>query len=486
MTVFLVGAGPGDPGLITVRGAEVLARADVVVHDRLIAVELLDLAPPGAERIDVGKEPGGPVDQESVNRLLVERGRGGATVVRLKGGDPFVFGRGGEEALALAAASVPFEIVPGISSALAAPAYAGIPVTHRGLAGAVTVITGHSGGPEDWDALVRVGGTIVVLMGVAQRARIAAGLMAAGLDPTTPVAAVRWGTRPDQRAVRATLAELAAIALEAPVTLVIGSVAGLDLTWFEHRPLAGSRVAVTRASGRSTELASRLSDAGAEVFEVPLIRIADPPDGGAGLRAATADAAHLAWVAFTSATAVERFFDEVHDARSLGGVGVAAVGSATDEALAAHGVRADLVGSAGGGGLAAAFPDPPSQGRNVVLLPRAEDADPALPAGLQAKGWEVRETVAYRTVPVALDSERVAALAGADAVVLSSGSAARALVDAVAGRPFMARIVCIGPTTADAARRAGLHVAAVAERPDAETVTTAVLDAVVGVLGSRP
>ncbi|HEV2369645.1 MAG TPA: uroporphyrinogen-III C-methyltransferase, partial [Acidimicrobiales bacterium] len=226
MTVYLVGAGPGDPGLITVRGAELLGRADVVVYDRLVSASLLGRAAEGAELIDVGKVPGEEVDQDGLNRLLVDRGRGGACVVRLKGGDPFVFGRGGEEAAALAAAGVPFEVVPGVSAALAVPAYAGIPVTHRGLAGVVTVITGHSrrdGGPElepDWEALAGVGGTIVVLMGVAQRARIKERLMAGGLDGATPTAAIRWGTRPDQATVRTTLARLPDADVAPPATIV--------------------------------------------------------------------------------------------------------------------------------------------------------------------------------------------------------------------------------------------------------------------------
>ncbi|HEX6596615.1 MAG TPA: uroporphyrinogen-III C-methyltransferase, partial [Acidimicrobiales bacterium] len=232
MTVYLVGAGPGDPGLLTLRGAEVLRTADVVVHDRLSEPSLLDLAPVTAERIDVGKSPGGPVAQDRINDLLVERGSAGQSVVRLKGGDPFVFGRGGEEAQALAEAGVPFEVVPGISAAVAVPAYAGIPVTHRTLSTSFTVVTGHSrhavDDDVDWDALARAADTIVVLMGVAHRAEIAARLQAGGLPASTPVAAIRWGTRPGQRTVRTTLGQLGDVTLEPPVTIVIGAVAGLD------------------------------------------------------------------------------------------------------------------------------------------------------------------------------------------------------------------------------------------------------------------
>ncbi len=233
MTVHLVGAGPGDPELLTVRAARLIAGADVIVFDALADESILSLAPAAAERIDVGKRPGRPVPQELINTLLVHLGSAGSNVVRLKGGDPFVFGRGGEEAQALSAAGVPFDVVPGISSAIAAPAAAGVPVTHRGLSAAFTVVTGHRRhGDEaatDWEALARVGGTIVVLMGVAHRGAIAAHLMAGGLGADTPVMAVRWGTRADQEVVRTTLGQLGATPIESPATIVIGAVAALDL-----------------------------------------------------------------------------------------------------------------------------------------------------------------------------------------------------------------------------------------------------------------
>ncbi len=246
MTVYLVGAGPGDPGLLTVRGAQVLARADVVVYDRLSVADLLDQAPAAAERISVAKQPGGrSTPQDEINRLLIEHGQAGREVVRLKGGDPFVFARGGEEARALRDAGVPFEVVPGITSAVAAPAYAGIPVTLRHSSTSFTVVTGHEDpaagdeGSVDWEAVARVGGTIVVLMGVARMAAIAERLIAGGRSPDTPAAAVQWGTRPEQRTVRATLGTIADADLAAPSTIVIGEVAGEDLRWFEDRPLFG-------------------------------------------------------------------------------------------------------------------------------------------------------------------------------------------------------------------------------------------------------
>jgi uroporphyrin-III C-methyltransferase len=242
--VALVGAGPGDPELLTLRAARLIGEADVIVHDYLAGPEVLELARPGAELIDVGKRPGRPLPQDSINALLVQLGRSGRRVVRLKGGDPFVFGRGGEECLALQEAGLAFEVVPGITSAVGVPAYAGIPVTHRGVAASFTVATGHRrpGDEEetDWAALARTPGTLVVLMGVAERGRIAAGLQAGGLPGSTPVAAVVWGTRTGQLVVRTTLAGLPAAEISPPATLVIGAVAGLDLAWFRpHHAEAG-------------------------------------------------------------------------------------------------------------------------------------------------------------------------------------------------------------------------------------------------------
>ena len=280
MTVYLVGAGPGDPGLLTRRGEELLRVADVVVYDRLASPALLRLASAAAELVDVGKAPGrAAMTQEQINDLLVARGREGKHVVRLKGGDPFVFGRGGEEAEACVAASVAFEVVPGITSAIAAPAYAGIPVTHRGVSTSVTIVTGHEDPTKDttgtdWEALARAGGTLVILMGAGRIADIAAALVAAGRAPDTPVAAVRWGTRPEQRTVRTTLASIASLGVEAPSAIIVGDVAALDFSWFERRPLFGRRVVVTRAREQASELRTMLERLGAEVVELPSIVIA--------------------------------------------------------------------------------------------------------------------------------------------------------------------------------------------------------------------
>ncbi|HEV2643739.1 MAG TPA: uroporphyrinogen-III C-methyltransferase, partial [Candidatus Elarobacter sp.] len=280
MTVFLVGSGPGDPMLLTRRGEELLRAADVVVYDRLAPHALLDLARPGAELVNVGKAPGDVVmTQDQINSVLVDRGKQGLRVVRLKGGDPFVFGRGGEEAEACIEAGLPFEIVPGITSAIAAAAYAGIPVTHRRVSTSFTVVTGHEdptkGGTDtNWEALARAGGTIVILMGAGRLEEIVRALIAGGRSSDTPVAAVRYGTRPDQRTVRGTLGTIVGAGVQAPSAIVVGDVAALDFAWFERRPLFGRTIVVTRAREQASELRTTLEQLGATVVELPSIRIA--------------------------------------------------------------------------------------------------------------------------------------------------------------------------------------------------------------------
>ncbi|HLT70425.1 MAG TPA: uroporphyrinogen-III C-methyltransferase [Acidimicrobiales bacterium] len=479
MTVHLVGAGPGDPGLLTVRARELLARADVVVYDRLSQESLLELAPPEAERIDVGKAPGQHrMAQEDINALLVERGRAGRTVVRLKGGDPFVFARGGEEAAALAAAGVPFEVVPGVTSAIAVPAYAGIPVTLRHSSTSVTIVTGHEqpgagDGTVDWEAVARVGGTIVVLMGVARIRRIAEALMAGGRSPDTPVAAVQWGTRPEQRTVRATLATIADQPLGTPSTIVIGEVAACDLAWFENRPLFGRRVAVTRPRGQARELVDRLRELGAAAIEVPAIEIGDPADGGAALAGAVERlaAGDYAWVVLTSPNGARRLLAAVRaagrDARALGGTRIAAIGPGTADALAEGNLVADLVPPRYvAESLVDAFPAPspgaPPGGRRV-LLARAAVARDVLPEGLAAKGWEVDVVEAYRTRPARLDERRARALAEAEVVTFTSSSTVTNLVAAVGREGLPPVVAAIGPVTAATARELGLEVAVEAE-----------------------
>lgn len=462
--MYLVGAGPGDPGLLTIRGAELLRRAEVVVHDRLSAASLLDLAPAGAERVDVGKSPGqARLPQEEINALLVERGRLGQQVVRLKGGDPYVFARGGEEAAALADAGVGFEVVPGITSAIAAPAYAGIPVTQRFSSTAVTIITGHeepsSGeGSIDWEAAARLGGTLVVLMGVARWPHIAERLLAGGLPPDTPAAAVRWGTRPDQHTTRATLATLAQHDLSAPSVIVVGRVAGADLAWFERLPLFGRRVVVTRTRAQASQLSRALRALGADPIEVPVIEIGAPSDGGKALADATGRLDGYDWVVFTSPNGVERTFAHVPDSRALQGARVAAIGPGTAAALERYRIVADLVpDDYVAESLLGAFPAPSSEGGRV-LLARAEEARAVLPDGLRAMGWDLDIVAAYRTVAAEFDDSLREQVRTADAVTFTSSSTVSHFVDAVGADAVGPVVACIGPVTAATARELGLDV----------------------------
>ena len=482
MTVWLVGAGPGDPGLLTLRGAEVLASADVVVHDRLASAALLDLAPPDAERISVGKAPGNvEMDQDGINALLVEHGRAGKRVVRLKGGDPFVFGRGGEEAEALAAAGVDFEVVPGITSAIAAPAYAGVPVTHRGLSTHVTIVTGHEDPAKgrtdvDWEALARAGGTLVILMGAARIADIAARLVAGGRSPDTPVAAVRNGTRPDQVTVRATLATISEADVAAPAAIVVGDVAALDLGWFEDRPLFGRRVAITRAREQASGLRQQLEALGAEVLEVPAIRV-EP------LAFSLPPLDDFSWLVLTSANGVVALFSALEqtgrDARALSPVRIAAIGPGTADALGLFGVRPDLVPERFvAEALLDAFPDPAGTGERV-LLARAEQARDVLPDGLAERGYTVEVLPVYRTVreepdPVVLERVRAGAV---DAITFTSSSTVKNFCE-VAGALSdpQPTVVSIGPVTSATARELGLRVDAEASEHTIDGLVTALLD----------
>jgi len=461
VTVYLVGAGPGDPGLLTVRGAELLRRADVVVYDRLSVATLLDLAPPTAERISVGKAPGSGPSQDDINALLVTHGRRhpDGTVVRLKGGDPFVFARGGEEAAALRAAGLDFEVVPGITSAIAAPAYAGIPLTLRHSSTSFTVITGHEDADEptvDWEAAARLGGTIVVLMGVARIRGITERLLAGGLAPDTPAAAVTWGTRPEQVTTRATLATIADQPVRSPAVYVIGRVAAEDLRWFEGKPLFGRRVVVTRTRAQASQLSRALRDLGAEPVELPAIRVDDPADAGAALTKAVdrlADGAYD-WLVLTSPNGVERTFAHVPDVRAVRAK-VAAIGPGTADALARHRVVADLVPDRYvAEGLLERFP--PGPGR--VLLARAAVARDVLPDGLAAAGWEVDVVEAYRTVPVDPDPAAIERARAADVITFTSSSTVERYLDMAGPDAVPPVVACIGPVTAATARARGLRV----------------------------
>lgn len=501
MTVYLVGAGPGDPGLLTRRGAALLARADVVLHDRLVSPAVLDLVPSSALVIDVGKDPdtkaGGAGPQEEIARLLVEHGRTSAVVVRLKGGDPFLFGRGGEEVEVLAQAGLAWEVVPGVTSAFGVPAAVGIPVTQRGLAASVTVVTGRVGTSDgtsehDWEALARVGGTLVILMAAAMttRAAIAAALVKGGRATGTPVAVITSGTTASQQVRRTTLAGLADVELGSPAVIVIGPVAALgqhDSPTPSDGPLAGRTVVVTREGARARGLVDALERAGATALTLPLTRQVEPEDGGAALQAAATAVQENEWVVLTSVNAVDRFMGALRDARALGPVLVAAVGPATADALRRTGVEPDLVPAEHSArGLVEEFPDAPNTGTGRVLFPSADLAAETIPDGLGQKGWDVHRVEAYRTVagaapePMLLDRVGVA-----DALTLTATSAVHAFAALRTSEglpvPVPAHVVCIGPTTADAARAAGLENVHEAWGASAQGI----VDELIGELGPR-
>ena len=469
--VSLVGAGPGDPGLITVAGVEALARADVVVYDRLVNPRLLDLAPEAAERIFAGKGPRAhTMSQDEINALLIERAREGKRVVRLKGGDPFVFGRGGEEAQALAAAGVPFEVVPGVSSAVAAAAYAGIPVTHRGVASSVAFVTGHED-PEkaerdvDWARLGNAVDTLVLLMGVGQLAEIAGRLLDAGRDASTPAAVIEWGTLPRQRVVEGNLGDIVSkvedAGIGAPAVAVVGEVVRLreTLRWFDTRPLFGLRVLVTRTRRQASELSRALAAEGAEPVELPAIEIT-PRYDEARLRMAMRelrDGAY-AWLLFSSANAVDIFFDALEreglDARAVR-ARVACIGPGTVEALRRRGVIADVTPAPDAytaEGLAAALEGVEMNGVRV-LLPRAEGARDVLIESLAARGATVDEITLYvaSTPDTAEEGLRRLRAGEIDVATFASSSTVRNLVSMLGKdiEPLRnVRIACIGPVTA--------------------------------------
>jgi uroporphyrinogen III methyltransferase/synthase len=412
--VFLVGAGPGDPGLITVKGLELLRRADVVVYDQLASPALLKEARAGAELFYVGKKAGAhAVPQGGINELLVEKAKAGLMVVRLKGGDPFVFGRGGEEAEELAAAGMPFEVVPGVTSAVAVPAYAGIPVTHRRYTTLVTFITGHEDPTKDastipWSALGQNPGTLVFLMGVKNLAENCSQLVQAGRAPETPAAVIEKGTTLAQRTVVGTLADIAARAREAeinpPAVLVVGGVVDLaePLKWWENRPLWGKTVVVTRSRDQASHLVDLLNNAGAQCLEVPTVEIMPPADF-APLDAALQYLSRYEWVIFTSANGVRAFMDRLFqmglDVRALGRAKLAAIGPATADALKHYGLMADVVPKTFQAEGLLEVLTPRLLGGTRILLARAEQARDVLPEGLTQLGMAVDVVPVYRAVP---------------------------------------------------------------------------------------
>lgn len=476
--VWLVGAGPGDPELATLKAKRLIESADAVVYDRLVDGRLLGYARENAELIDVGKIPGKRVNrQEDINRLLVRLAREGKRVARLKGGDPFVFGRGGEEAEALAAEGLRFEVVPGVTSAIAAPAYAGIPLTHRRMASSFTVVTGSEDPDKpdsavDWRALARGGGTIVVLMGQANLRAIAEALTRFGRAPGTPVALVQWGSEPYQRTLTGTLGDIADRAAEAgigaPAVTVVGEVARLRETirWFDNAPLFGKRVLVTRTRAQASALCDMLARRGAQPIELPTIRI-EPPDDYAELDAALANIAAYDWVVFTSANGVDAVFGRLEalglDARALHGVRVGAIGPATAAALRGRGIAADFVPrSFVAESVVEGMRAYDLAGRRA-LLPRADIARAALSEGLAALGMRVDDVTAYRTgtPPDSAGRARAVLDEGIDIATFTSSSTVRNLCALLDGNIEALRdvtIACIGPITAQAAVDLGLKI----------------------------
>lgn len=531
--VYLVGAGPGDPGLMTARALELIASADAIYHDRLIPPGALDGAREDAELVYVGKAPGAPaVPQDEIERRLTEAARAGKSVVRLKGGDPFVFGRGGEEGEALRAAGVEFEVVPGVTAGVAATAYAGIPVTHRDDASAVAFVTGHED-PEkaetalDWEALARFPGTLVFYMGVKRLAENAAALIEAGRDAGEPAAAVERGTMAGQRTVVAALSTLAeAVEREgigAPAVIVVGQVAARreSLAWLERRPLHGKRVVVTRARAQASGLASTLRGLGAEVIELPAIRI-EPRIEAEDVRPAVERIGEYALICLTSPNGVHLLFEALAaaglDARGLGGgtkkkqverregagaegsqqgsgaegppqgrpasgevpepagTTIAAIGPGTARALAEHGIEADVVPERFvAEALVDALADVDVEGRRV-LVARAAEARDVLPDALRERGAEVDIVALYETVREQPSLDAIEAAQDADYVTFTSSSTVHNLTEALGDRfPASARVASIGPITSEAAREAGLTVHVEAERHDIDGLVASLL-----------
>ncbi len=497
--VWLVGAGPGDPGLLTVRGRECIAQADVVVYDSLCNPVLLEHARDKAERIHAGKRAGRhSMKQDDINALLCEKALAGKAVCRLKGGDPFVFGRGGEEALYLRERGVPVEVVPGVTSAVAAPAYAGIPVTHRGVAASVRIVTGHEDPtkPEsdvDWKELAATSGTLVFLMGVRNLPLIAERLIACGRAPDTSAALVSNGTLPTQRTVAGTLAALPRLAeeqgIEPPATLVVGEVARLreTLAWFEERPLFGRSIVVTRARAQASELVAQLRALGADVLEAPTIRIENLGHTPA-MHAAVREASDCDWVVFTSVNAVDAFYEalclEGLDVRVLANSGVAAIGSTTGEHLRERGLLPDLVPERFvAEALLEAFDKTETFTGQRYLLPHSDIAPPDLADGLRERGAEVVDVAAYRTMREGPLPEAVLERLAGDSIDLVTFTSSSTVTNFIADIPEerrasllpRVRAASIGPITSKTLSDAGIDVAVEAEQSTIGGLVEAVL-----------
>jgi len=502
--VYLVGAGPGDAGLLTMRGAELLNRADVVVYDALVNQDLLRLVPKSAEIIYGGKRAQAhALPQDELNALLVAKAKEGKTVVRLKGGDPYIFGRGGEEAEELAAAKIPFEVVPGVSSFIAGPNYAGIPVTHREHCSSFTVITGHEDPAKDetaidWNLIARTPGTKIILMGVERIRALAASLVAGGLDAATPVGMVRWGTTGRQQSIEGTLATIADLVVEkkftAPAVTVIGGVVGLrkKLNWFENRPLFGRRLVVTRTREQAGQLTRQLTERGADVLEIPTIKITDPVNKQS-LTEVLLELNSYEWFVFTSPNGVTAFFDYFfkvhHDLRDIGGARFAAVGPATAAKLKELHLQVDLMPEEYiASDIAKAFSKFQDIENVRICLLRAEVANPDLPRALEALGAIVDDVPVYRTVPETEDRTGSAArlLAdGADWITFTSSSTVENfharfnLPDLLKKFPDL-KTASIGPETSKALAALGLQPVLEAKKHTIDGLVEALQKAVAG------
>ena len=476
----MVGAGPGDAGLLTMRGAELLGRADVVVYDALVNPDLLRLAPKSAEIIYGGKRAKDhAIPQEELNQLLVKKAKDGKTVVRLKGGDPYVFGRGGEEVEEIAAAGIAFEVVPGISSIVAGPNYAGIPITHRDHCSSFMVITGHEDPTKeesnlDWDRIAHTPGTKIVLMGVERIGHISASLVKHGMAANTPVAMVRWGTTGRQQTIQGTLGTIATIVAEkkftAPAVTIIGDVVKLreKLNWFEKRPLFGQRVVVTRTREQASQLSRQLLELGADVLEIPTIKIVEPEEKQK-LAEALMELNTYDWLVFTSPNGVTAFFDfffrAFDDMRDIGGVRIAAVGPATAAKLKELHLKVDLMPDEYvSSKIVKAFEKFESIENLKILLMRAEVANPELPAALNELGGIVDDVPCYRTVPETEDQNGAAGKlmeGGADWLTFASSSAvenfhARFDLPKLVKQFPATKLASIGPETSKAIEALGL------------------------------
>jgi uroporphyrinogen III methyltransferase/synthase len=480
--VYLVGAGPGDPGLLTVKGKECLERAEVVLYDYLANPTLLRHVPAAAERIYVGRRGRGQYqNQHDINRVLIERAKAGKIVVRLKGGDPFVFGRGGEEAEAVAAAGVDFEIVPGVTAAVAVPAYAGIPVTHRTMASTVTIVTGHEEPDKpvpllEWPKLASTSGTLVFMMGMKNLPAIVAHLLSDGRSPHTPVAVVRWGTRADQRTLVGTLLDIVektqAARFEPPTVIIIGEVVRLreQLNWFEKRPLFGKRILTTRAQKQSHEFSQLLTAYGAEPVEAPTIELV-PPASWELVDEAVAKLDHYQWLIFTSANGVMPFMQRVRDlgkdSRAFARMRICCIGPKTALALRRYGLQADVLPAEyQAEGIIASLAKENLRGQRI-LIPRAEVAREILPDQLRELGAHVDIVPVYRTVVPSRDIEPLKEElreGRIDVVTFTSSSTVRNFVEMLGGADTARTLIvqsvvgCIGPITARTAEEYGLAV----------------------------